>query len=90
MIVNPVREKLKDYPLGSPDLARIYQSVFTSPEGQLVLEDLKINSFFYDTTADERFTEFNEGRRQMVLHIIKALEMDVSQPIDSANRESES
>ncbi len=66
-------------------LASMYQSVFSTTEGQLVLEDLKQCFFYYDTTLDERFSEANEGNRQVLLYILKALEIDVSKPIDSAN-----
>jgi hypothetical protein len=78
---NEAREKLKDFAPGSPELARLYQNVFGTPEGQIVFEDLKIQAFAYDTTAGE-FIRENEGRRQMILHIQKALEVDTN-PTDS-------
>ncbi len=84
---NRLLEVLKD--LGdSPEenikeLARRYQSLFATPEGQLILEDLKQRCFFYDTTEGENIKE-NEGNRQAVLYIIKMTELDTANS-DSAN-----
>ena len=60
------------------ELAKFYQSVFSSADGQLVLEHLKVENFFYDTTVQEAFTEINEGRRQVILQIMKALSVDTT------------
>ena len=65
------------------ELARRYQSLFSTPEGQLVLEDLKQRGFIYDTTESD--THVNEGSRQMILYIIKMLDLDTTKVSDSAN-----
>ena len=83
MIRNEAREKLKEFEPGSPELARLYQSVFGTPEGQIVFEDLKVQAFAYDTTAGE-FIKENEGRRQIILHIQKALETDTAPEIETS------
>jgi hypothetical protein len=89
MIQNPYRDKLKEFESGGKDLAKLYQSVFLgSPEGQIVLEDLRVYGFFYDTTAGEFYKE-NEGRRQINLYINKALEMDTSPEPQPTGEENE-
>lgn len=69
------------------ELARRYQSLFSTPEGQLVLEDLKQRGFIYDTTESDTHdkTLVNEGSRQMILYIIKMLDLDTTKVSDSAN-----
>ena len=46
-------------------LPRLYSRVFNSPDGELVLEDLR-NRFFYYAPA---LTPHDEGGRRVVLHI---------------------
>ena len=62
------------------ELARFYQSVFSAADARLLLEDLKVQFFFYDTTADERprMADLKEGNRQVVLYILKALSVDTT------------
>lgn len=66
---NLLLEKLNE--LNDEQLAQIYKNVFNTPEGQLLLEDLKNRSFFYTTTAHENShrTYWQEGMRSVVLHI---------------------
>ena len=59
--------------------AKHYKAIFTSgASADFVLEDLKCNFFFYDTTADPNPTlrDLKEGNRQVVLHILKAISHD--------------
>ena len=60
--------------------AKHYKALFESTEGQFVLEDLKVNFFFYDTTADERprMADLKEGNRQVILAILHAISLDTS------------
>ena len=46
-------------------LMRLYQRVFNTPDGLLVLEDLR-NRFFYYSPAH---TQIDEGLRRAVIHI---------------------
>ena len=62
-------DKLKE--LQPNELANIYRRVFQSPEGQLVLEDLKNRCFMKTTpfTAYNTETNYNCGKQAVVLHI---------------------
>ena len=54
-------------------LASLYRRVFNTPEGELILQDLKNRSFFYLPTFGNSNREgeiyFNEGVRSVVLSI---------------------
>ena len=54
-------------------LAALYRRVFNTPEGELVLQDLKNRAFFYLPTVGASFIDgeiyFNEGKRSVVLSI---------------------
>jgi hypothetical protein len=70
--------------------AKHYKALFESTEGQFVLEDLKVQFFFYDTTADPNPTlrDLKEGNRQVVLSILHALSLDTTpeqQPQENEN-----
>jgi hypothetical protein len=67
------------------ELARRYQAVFGTADSALVMEDLKRKFWMYDTTADERFTEMNEGNRQVVLYIMMMLGVDTGIKIGGEN-----
>lgn len=62
----------------------LYQQVFSTPEGQLVLEDLKQWGYFYQTTylpGDASDTTiYREGARSMVMKILSHLE-----PLDKSS-----
>jgi hypothetical protein len=62
--INRVRENLA--------LCEAYERLFTSPDGQLVMGDLERRGYMLETThsAEPGRTEFNEGRRSLVLHIM--------------------
>ncbi len=55
-----------------------YQSVFSGPEGELVLEDLIKTHHLLGSTFDGDTTKtvFREGERNVVLRILKILKMD--------------
>lgn len=52
-------------------LNRLYMRVFNTPDGQILLEDLRVRCYVYDTTfrgnADE--TLVNEGMRSVIVSI---------------------
>jgi len=49
----------------------LYKQTFNTDEGKKVLEDLRLRCFSKKTTFDKdaNVTAFNEGQRQVVLHI---------------------
>jgi len=53
------------------ELHRAYKRLFDCADGQTVLEDLENRGCFNRSTfsTDNGRTQFNEGRRSMVLHI---------------------
>lgn len=54
-----------------------YHRLFDSPEGELVLEDMKKAHHYYDSSFNPQFPEvtaFNEGERNAVLRILTILE----------------
>jgi len=62
-------EKLTE--LDEGQLAAIYKRIFDSPDGQLMLEDLKNRCFVKTTpfTGHNSETNFNSGMQAVVLHI---------------------
>lgn len=77
---NPLIDKLEE--LDEESVAKLYQNVFGSPEGQLVLEDLKGRCFIYQTTAnaDSHKTFWQEGMRSIMLHIQGQIDLDPMKP----------
>ena len=67
--MNALVEKLEE--LNEEQLAQLYKNLFTSPDGQLVLEDLKGRCYVYSTTANENphKTFWHEGMRNVILTI---------------------
>ena len=49
----------------------LYKQTFNTDEGKKVLEDLRLRCFSKKSTFDKdaNVTAFNEGQRQVVLHI---------------------
>lgn len=78
---NPLQSRLAE--IGTEGLVRIYNEIFSSPNGQLILEDLKMRGFFYTSTAEPEFckvpgdTDRNEGTRKLLLYIL-----DMTRPIE--------
>lgn len=66
-VKNSVRAKLAE--LDKEQRIGLYQRVFSSIEGQLVLEDLRERGFYYVTTFMPGETELREGMRAFLLHI---------------------
>ncbi len=66
---NPLHDKLLT--LDEERVAKLYQTVFGSGEGQLVLEDLRNRCFVKTSTFEgfEPISLINEGKRTVVLHI---------------------
>jgi hypothetical protein len=62
------------------ELKMMYRKVFSSEEGQLVLQDLKNRSFFDTSTTEIQgiwYTDrifFHEGIRSSILHIVTMIE----------------
>lgn len=58
-----------------------YQSTFKTAHGKRVLKDLLKKAGFIDTNyvpGDSHGTAFNEGGRNLVLHIVRNLKMNVN------------
>lgn len=53
------------------ELHRAYKRIFDTPDGQTVMDDLEKRGCFLRSSfsSDKGRTEFNEGRRSMVLHM---------------------
>jgi len=53
------------------ELHRAYKRLFDSPDGQTVMDDMEKRGCFLRSTfsTDTGRTEFNEGRRSLVLHV---------------------
>lgn len=64
------------------DIFRAYTAVFKTPQGEVVLEDMKVNANFYSTTIaplptgqlDPIQMAVAEGERNAVLRILRILE----------------
>jgi hypothetical protein len=67
--MNALIEQLEK--LNEEEVAQLYKNLFTSPDGQLVLEDLKGRCYVYSTTfAPIPYTTYwQEGMRNVILHI---------------------
>jgi len=59
-------------------LHQFYVRTFEGEAGQAVLDDLETRAHVRDTsfTPDPQQTAFNEGKRSLVLHIRRMLEME--------------
>jgi uncharacterized protein with von Willebrand factor type A (vWA) domain len=55
--------------MDSDELAQIYKSVFGSPEGKLILQDLKNRCYFYTPTYQHQNPDAAEGMRNVVMNI---------------------
>ncbi len=53
------------------DLHRAYKRTFDTPDGKAIMEDLEKRGCFQHSTfsAENGRTQFNEGRRSLVLHV---------------------
>lgn len=72
---DPVRKKLAE--LSQEERVRLYQEVFGTIHGKLVLEDLKERGFFYVTTFFPEETLLREGMRTLLLHIDTYLQIEL-------------
>jgi len=55
-------------------LANDYGDTFSTPHGQRVLNDILSRGYFFNTTFTGNSATFrNEGKRELVLHILNAL-----------------
>ena len=64
------------------DLKKKYQNIFNSPDGQLVLEDLRHRFFIYAPAPGQ----IEEGERRTVLHIESCL-MPIEPPAETEARD---
>ena len=74
---NPeVVDKLKDI----RELEKIYNSIFDTPNGKRVLEDLEKRSYLHRSmfTADAMTLAYKEGLRNTVLHIKTMVSMPLN------------
>ena len=62
-----IRDKLRN--LNNEKLARVYQNLFNTEEGQLVLEDLKKQSHWDLPQPEGEPGQRMEGRRQLIIYI---------------------
>jgi hypothetical protein len=69
--------------LEEDERASLYKGLFDSPEGKLVLEDLRVRCYFYGSSAlpdpnghinDPYAVYMNEGMRSVMLYIQTQLE----------------
>lgn len=66
--LNPIRQRLSQ--LTEEEIQQLYRDLFNTEKGKIVLEDLKLRGYSYKPSYEEGVsTEFNEGKRSMVLHI---------------------
>lgn len=69
-----------------------YKIVFGSPEGKRVLWDLMKKSGFLDKSYvanDPHATSFNEGARNLVLHIVHRLRINIKKLEEQITKEDE-
>lgn len=66
------------------ELVGKYRRVFSTKDGEAVLEDLKKRCFVDSTTFDESHGRmgFNEGRRSVFVHILTMKEKDPEKLIE--------
>mgnify|MGYP001052703546 CR=1 FL=1 len=59
----------------SQELKQAYQDVFNCPQGQLVMRDLVIQSGYGSSLVekDPHMTYYNEGKRDLFLHILSQI-----------------
>lgn len=59
-------------------LAACYREVFESEAGRRVLADLQARAFHRESSfsPDPQRAAFNEGRRSLLLHLLRMLEQD--------------
>jgi len=71
------------------DLTRAYQSVFSSDEGKLVLFDLMEKGYFLAPTFEKEMhgAERNEGKRELVLFILRQCNMNMSNVMELIKEE---
>ena len=68
---------------------QLYQRVFGSKDGQLVLKDLEKRCFINHTTYSDSHGQmsFNEGRRSIYVHIQNLLSKDLTEILESLTGE---
>ncbi len=78
--MNPLQEKLAQITTGGiseEPLIRLYNNVFGSEEGKLVLEDLKMRAFYYTSPDDPNFCKndrdvfINVGTQKLLMEILR-------------------
>lgn len=59
-------------------LHQAYKRIFDSSDGQAVLEDIKRRGFYRTPlfSTESGRTQFNEGRRSMLLHVLYMMDPD--------------
>lgn len=73
----------------SLSILEAYKRVFNSDDGKLILEDLSQKCFIWDATVvpnDENTSSFNEGKRCVVIDIMKAVSFDTTNLIKIIER----
>ena len=66
-----------------------YKNLFSTPDGQIVLEDLLRRFYVYSSTHvkdDPTTSAHREGQRQVVLHILKLSKLDSNYLADTARK----
>ena len=72
--MSTLNDKLQE--MTAEDVANIYKRIFSTPDGQLMIEDLR-NRWYIKIPTTGRGndqTNFNEGMRSVVLHIESQIE----------------
>lgn len=65
-----------------------YKVIFNGEKGKIVLRDLLRNCGFFTGTfnADHAHMAFEEGRRSVIMDILRILQIDVNELIEEFNR----
>lgn len=79
-MTNELFKKLNE--MSDDDLSHAYMAVFNTPNGELILEDLKNRCFWYQSTYDGDVEEMkvNEGMRRVLLTIVTRLSATPAEP----------
>jgi len=66
--------------MNAEELSQAYKSVFNTPEGKLVLQDLKNRCYFYIPTYEHpKNSDVGEGQRNVVMNIESQINYEPSE-----------
>lgn len=75
----------------SIELIKAYKRLFATDDGKEVLQDLKINGYFYHGTGvdDDHHSPIAEGKRRLMLHIYNHIETDLDKLQEKLKKKKE-